>query len=242
MALVQARAGEAARPAGPRGLPRSRTAVGSRRARGLHGSPDDHRTRAAAVVLPLLLTAAYHSDTDLPAVLGEASRRLPGLRLQLRPPARAAPGAAAGPGPPSRRDRRARRPRPTPLWSSPPPGRAAAPRTPPWPAPPRPGRPARGWRDVVPAYASAASPSPAQAVDGLRRPARRGSPSRPTCWRPACSRTRYTSSRWPPGPTACRHVLGAVPEVADVIVERYLQAVVGRPSADPARTRSPLVS
>ena len=34
-----------------------------------------------AVVLPLLLTAAYHSETDLPALIADASRARPGMDI-----------------------------------------------------------------------------------------------------------------------------------------------------------------
>ncbi|MER5767210.1 CbiX/SirB N-terminal domain-containing protein [Streptomyces sp. NPDC001985] len=38
--------------------------------------------RADVVALPLLLTRAFHAKSDLPGVLGEASARLPGLRVR----------------------------------------------------------------------------------------------------------------------------------------------------------------
>lgn len=203
----------------------------------LHG---EGRGRAA-VVLPLLLTDAYHSDTDLPAVLREASRRLPGLRLHYGRPLGPHPGllralerrlaetgvraaaadtavvlAAAGS---SRRVANAAVARLAEAW-----------------------RAARGWRDVVPAYASAASPTPAQAVDALRRS---GAPQVAVATyllAPGVFADRVHEQSLAAGADSVSDVLGAVPEVADVIVDRYLQAVVGRPSADPARTRSPLVS
>ncbi|MFB6816554.1 sirohydrochlorin chelatase [Streptomyces sp. NPDC056347] len=36
----------------------------------------------SVVALPLLLTRAFHAKSDIPAVLGEARRRLPGLRVR----------------------------------------------------------------------------------------------------------------------------------------------------------------
>ena len=55
--------------------------------RALDGSADAGPSvpgaRPEAVVLPLLLTGAYHSDTDLPAVLRDARRRLPGDRKSV---------------------------------------------------------------------------------------------------------------------------------------------------------------
>ena len=50
-------------------------------------------------VLPLLLTAAYHSKSDIPRMLA----RLPRVAGQLRPDPRAASPAVAGPGPAPRR-------------------------------------------------------------------------------------------------------------------------------------------
>ena len=121
------------------------------------------------VVLPLLLTAAYHSEVDLPALLAEASRARPGLDIRY--------GDPLGPDPLLLRalDRRMAE------------AGAAA-----WPAAEtsvvlaaagsarpesneviaalaRQWQAARGWRAVVPAFAAAAAPSPAEAVASLRR-------------------------------------------------------------------------
>src|SRR5260370_19216076 len=50
-----------------------------RPSRPLQGQP-------TGVVVPLLLTGAYHSDTDLPALLREVSSRLPRLRISHAEP------------------------------------------------------------------------------------------------------------------------------------------------------------
>ena len=44
------------------------------------------------VVLPLLLTAAYHSGTDIPGLLAEATAGLPGLRIRYGEPLGPHPG------------------------------------------------------------------------------------------------------------------------------------------------------
>jgi sirohydrochlorin ferrochelatase len=202
----------------------------------------DGRSRAA-VVLPLLLTEAYHSDTDLPAVLREASRRLPRLRLHYGRPLGPHPGllralerrlAEAG-------VRAATRPGTAVVLaaagSSRPTANAAVARlAETW-------RSARGWRDVVPAYASAASPTPAQAVDALRRSGAARVVVATYLLAPGVFADRVREQSLAAGADAVSGVLGATPEVADVIIDRYLQATAaGCPSANPARALGPLVS
>ena len=120
------------------------------------------------MVLPLLLTEAYHSDTDLPAVLHDAHRRLPWLRISY--------GRPLGPhaGLLHALDRRLAEagmpaaPQDTAVVlaaagsSRPAANAAVACVAAAW-------RAARGWRAVVPAYASAASPTPGEAVAVLRQ-------------------------------------------------------------------------
>jgi sirohydrochlorin ferrochelatase len=253
----------------------------------LHG---DGRGRAA-VVLPLLLTEAYHSDTDLPAVLREASRRLPGLRLHYGRPLGPHPGllralecrlaetgvraaaraGAAGTGSagadaagtgavgtdpagadaagtgavgtdPAGADAANSDGGDTAVvlaaaGSSRPTANAAVARLAgAW-------RSARGWRDVVPAYASAASPTPAEAVDALRRSGAPRVAVATYLLAPGVFADRVREQSLAAGADAVSGVLGAAPEVADVIINRYLQAAVaGCPSADPARALGPLVS
>ncbi len=127
------------------------------------------------VVLPLLLTAAYHSGTDIPGLLAGATAGLPGLRIRYGEPLGPHPAlvralerrlAEAGQDP-------ADDPARTAVvlasaGSSHPAANAAIARMASgWQA-------ARGWLAVRPAYASAASPAPAEAVaDLLQAGARR---------------------------------------------------------------------
>jgi sirohydrochlorin ferrochelatase len=180
-----------------------------------------------AVVLPLLLTGAYHSDTDLPGVLGEASARLPGLRVSYGQPLGPHPGllraldrrlaeamAAAGvTGPPgdtavvlaaagsSRAAANAAVARAAAHWQR-----------------------ARGWHAVVPAYASAGSPGPGQAVAGLLRD---GAPQvlvATYLLAPGVFADQVRGQALAAGAGAVSAPLGAVPELADVILERYREA------------------
>lgn len=183
--------------------------------------------RQDAVVLPLLLTGAYHSDTDLPGVLGEASARLPGLRVRYGQPLGPHPGllraldrrlaeamAAAGvTGPPGD----------TAVvlaaaGSSRPAANAAVARVAAdW-------QRARGWRTVVPAYASAGSPGPGQAVTGLLRG---GAPQVVVATyllAPGVFADQVRGRAVAAGAGAVSAPLGAVPELADVILERYREA------------------
>jgi sirohydrochlorin ferrochelatase len=184
---------------------------------------------AEAVVLPLLLTGAYHSDTDLPAVLEAVSRRLPRLRISygkplgpslLLPtlerrlaeagvpvsPASAADTAvvlaAAGS---SRASSNAEVARLAAAWRS-----------------------TRGWRQVIAAYASAASPTPAQAVADLLG---RGAPRVVVATyllAPGVFADQIRDQSLAAGAQAVSAPLGAAPEVADAVLERYRQAQVVR--------------
>ena len=154
-------------------------------------------------MLPLLLTAAYHSGTDIPGLLDEARRRCPGC------------GSAT-----ARRWARTRAccarwtggwPRPARTW----PGRrhtavvlAAAGSSHPaanaviaqlaadWQA-------TRGWQAVRPAYASAASPTPEQAVAGLIRDGARRVVVASYLLAPGRFADRVRTGRWPPGRRPC---------------------------------------
>jgi sirohydrochlorin ferrochelatase len=184
----------------------------------------------AAVVVPLLLTAAYHSKADIPAQLAAAAAAHPGLDVvsagtlgphalllaalerRLReagvavddPAVRAVTGvvlAAAGSSDPAANATIA--------------GLAAR-----WAR-------SRGWRAVLPAYASAAGPRPAEAVRALRAA--------------GAARVVVATYLLAPGYFADKirdgalgalageapvvsGVLGAAPEVADVVLDRYLAA------------------
>ncbi len=186
-----------------------------------------------AVVLPLLLTGAYHSDADLPAVLRQASARLPGLRISYGEPLGPHPGllralerrlAEAGvpAGPASARGTAVVL---AAAGSSRPAANAAVARmAAAW-------QRARGWRQVVPCYASAASPTPGQAVAGLLRAGAPRVAVATYLLAPGVFADQVGEQSLAAGASAVSAPLGAAPEVADVIIERYLQAA--HQSAEP---------
>ncbi|MFI6520550.1 sirohydrochlorin chelatase [Spirillospora sp. NPDC050679] len=176
-----------------------------------------------AVVLPLLLTAAYHSKTDIPGALRQVRRRHP--RLDLRTAATLGPHpllvgalerrlAEAGveTGDPDTAvvlvsagssDASAN----ATIWSM-------ARR---WRA--------RGWRGVVPAYASAARPTPAEAVRALLDA---GAPRVAVAsyfLAPGHFADKVRRESLAAGAAAVSPVLGAAPEIADLIVHRYDEAL-----------------
>ncbi|MFI0486073.1 sirohydrochlorin chelatase [Actinomadura sp. 9N215] len=177
----------------------------------------------AAVVLPLLLTAAYHSKSDIPGVLNRVRGRHP--RLSLRTAGTLGPHpllmdalerrlAEAGvePGDPgtavvlvsagsSDASANATIARLAREWRS------------------------RGWRDVVPAYASAVRPTPAEAVAALLDA---GAPRVAVAsyfLAPGYFADKVRAESLAAGAGAVSSVLGAAPEVADLIVHRYDEAL-----------------
>jgi sirohydrochlorin ferrochelatase len=163
-------------------------------------------------VLPLLLTDAYHSKTDIPRLLPRSAnyglplgphplliraleRRL--AEAGVRPdPDTAVVLAAAGSSDPAANAVIARM--------------AAA-----W-------RRSAGWRAVVPAFASAASPTPAEAVAALHGT---GTVAVATyLLAPGFFADRIRETSLAAGATAVSAALGAAPELADVIAERYTEA------------------
>jgi sirohydrochlorin ferrochelatase len=192
--------------------------------------PGPGRARRAVVVLPLLLTAAYHSDTDLPAVLRGAASRLPRLGIGYGDPLGPHPnllavlerrlseaGTIAAAGAPvgdtavvlaaagsSRPAANAALAEIATAWQS-----------------------LRGWRAVVPAFASAASPTPAEAVTRLRRAGATRVVVASYLLAPGYFADRVREASLAAGADAVSAALGAAPEVADVILERYLQAAAG---------------
>jgi sirohydrochlorin ferrochelatase len=189
-----------------------------------------------AVVVPLLLTAAYHSKTDIPARLAEAAAGRPGTAvacagtlgphplltaaLERRlgeagvavgdPGARAATGvvlAAAGSSDP---DANATIAALAARWQR-----------------------SRGWRAVLPAYASAAGDRPAEAVAALRP----GGPVVVATYllAPGYFADKVRAAALGAGAAAVSGVLGAAPEVADTVIGRYLAAAA---AARPDRTAS----
>jgi sirohydrochlorin ferrochelatase len=180
------------------------------------------------VVLPLLLTDAYHSKSDLPAVLAAAAGRGAGaLRISY--------GDPLGPDPLligalERRLAEAGVPAGQPgtsvvlaaAGSSDPAARAAiaglAAR---W-------RVLRGWRDVVPGYASAAGPRPAAAVAALRAGGARRVVVASYLLAPGRFAGQIREQSLAAGATAVSGVLGAAPELACLVLSRY-QAALARP-------------
>jgi sirohydrochlorin ferrochelatase len=187
----------------------------------------------ACVVVPLLLTAAYHSKTDIPALLADARTAL--VRLDIRYAGTLGPDplllAALG-----------RRLAEACGVSSAPAARtsvvlAAA------------GSSDRGanaaiatlatrlradggWRRVVPAYASAASPTPGEAVRALSGSLADSGPVAVATYllAPGYFADRIRDAALAAGALTVSATLGAAPEVADVIIDRYLAEVrVGRP-------------
>ena len=176
------------------------------------------------VVLPLLLTAAYHSGTDIPGLLDEAQAALPGLRIRY--------GAPLGPHPGLLRalDRRLAEAGQdlaqagqtavvlAAAGSSHPAANAViAQLAADWQA-------ARGWQAVRPAYASAASPTPEQAVAGLIRDGARRVVVASYLLAPGRFADQVAGRSLAAGAAAVSAPLGAAPEVADVLLDRYRES------------------
>jgi sirohydrochlorin ferrochelatase len=178
-------------------------------------------------VLPLLLTAAYHSKADIPralarcgsaqvtygATLGPHPLLLRALERRL---AEAAgedtdPGqtgvvlAAAGSSDP---DANATIARLAARWQA-----------------------GSGWLAVRPAYASAAAPSPEAAVAGLHRAGARRVLVATYLLAPGFFADRIRDRSLAAGAAAVGAPLGAAAEVADVLLDRYLEAVSLRKTA-----------
>lgn len=173
-----------------------------------------------AVVLPLLLTAAYHSKTDIPGALTEVRRAHPRMRLRY--------GATLGPHPlmAAALERRLAEAGVTPhpdtalvlaaAGSSDPAANATISRM---------ARRWRGWHRVVPAYASAASPTPAEAVRALREA---GAPRVAVAsyfLAPGYFADKVREASLAAGAVAVSAALGAAPELAEIIGQRYTEII-----------------
>ena len=180
-------------------------------------------------VLPLLLTAAYHSKADIPRMLARTPTRprvsygatlgphpllLDALDRRLaeadpgahRDPARTAVVlAAAGSSDPEANATIARM---AARWQA---------RT--------------GWLAVRPAYASAAEPSPAAAVAGLLRDGAPRVVVATYLLAPGLFADRIRHTALAAGAAAVSPALGACAEVADVMLDRFAQAGSTRRSA-----------
>jgi sirohydrochlorin ferrochelatase len=182
----------------------------------------------ACVVVPLLLTAAYHSKADIPAkiaasaatpldvscagtlgphplLLAALERRLAEAGVAVGDPAARSRTsvvlAAAGSSDPAANATIA----------------ALAAR---WQA-------TRGWHAVVPAYASAAGPRPDEAVRALLAGAGAPGPVVVATYllAPGYFADKIRAAGLGAGAAAVSPALGAAPDIADVVLERYLAAV-----------------
>lgn len=176
----------------------------------------------AAVVLPLLLTEAYHSKIDLPGVLETAQAVNPGLRARVTgtlgphpllldalerrlseveivpSPDTAVVLVAAGSSDPSANATIAAMAR---RWQR------------------------RGWWAVRPAYASAAAPTPAEAIRDLYAA---GAPRVAVAsyfLAPGYFTDKVETAADEAGAVAVSPALAAAPELAEIIMERYTAAM-----------------
>ena len=200
---------------------------------------------ARVTVLPLLLTAAYHSKTDIPRVLartggqagaragGQAGART-GAQAGARAGAQVTYGATLGPHPLllDALERRLAEADPAALEADPaevgvvlaaagssdPRANAVIARlAAQWQA-------RTGWYAVRPAYASAAAPDPAAAVTALREAGARRVVVATYLLAPGLFADRIAGSSLAAGAAAVAPALGALPEVADVVLDRYAEA------------------
>ncbi len=187
----------------------------------------------AAVVLPLLLTAAYHSKTDIPKVLHEVRRARPRLGISYGRPLGPHPLlrralerrlAEAADGEPPSASTEARSASTTVIvlaaaGSSDPAANAVitdqAER---WQA-------ERGWRAVLPGYVSAASPTPAEAVAAARRSGARRVLVASYLLCPGVFADQIRSDCLAAGAGTVSPVLGAAPEIADIVLGRYAESL-----------------
>jgi len=185
-------------------------------------------------VLPLLLTSAYHSKADIPRMLTRVRADFPWLRVSY--------GATLGPHPGllGALDRRLAEVAPqlepartgvvlAAAGSSDPAANATIARlAAQW-------QERAGWFAVRPGYASAADPTPAAAVAGLLRD---GAPQVVVATyllAPGFFADRVRTSSLAAGAVAVSPALGACPEVADVLLDRFAEA--GSRRRDPAWSR-----
>lgn len=198
--------------------------------------------RRGCVVLPLLLTDAYHSKADIPAQLAAAAAALPGLEVRCAATLGPDPlllaalerrlreaGVAVG----STRERAASAVVLAAAGSSDPAANAAvaalAAQWQRW----------RGWAAVAPAYASAAGPRPGEAVRALRQAGAERVIVATYLLAPGYFADKVRDGALGAGADAVSAALGAAPEVADVAVARYRAAAAG-PSAQSIVARTQL--
>lgn len=187
-------------------------------------------------VLPLLLTAAYHSKADIPRVLARTSLRRVSYGATLGPHpllldaldrrlAEALPSSGPISGPGAHRDPARTAVVLAAAGSSDPEANATiAQMAARWQA-------RTGWLAVRPAYASAAEPSPAAAVAGLLRDGAPRVVVATYLLAPGLFADRIRHTALAAGATAVSPALGACAEVADVMLDRFTQARSTRRSA-----------
>lgn len=179
-----------------------------------------------AVILPLLLTAAYHSKVDIPGVLREVHTARPRLAVSY--------GRPLGPHPLLVRalERRLAEvpggaefdPRETAVVlaaagsSDPAANGVIADLAARWQA-------RRGWRAVLPAYASAAAPAPADAVAAARQAGARHVLVASYLLSPGVFADQVRRDCRAAGAAGVSPVLGAAPEIADVVLGRYAETL-----------------
>jgi len=83
----------------------------------------------------------------------------------------------------------------------------------------------RGWWSVVPAYASAASPTPAEAVRALLEAGAPRVAVAPYLLAPGFFADKVRRDAPASGATAVADVLGPAPEIAGILLNRHAQAV-----------------
>jgi sirohydrochlorin ferrochelatase len=177
------------------------------------------------VVVPVLLTAAYHTKTDIPGQTAKVRSVYPDLTVAL--------AAALGPHPALLAALDARL---TNAWHGSRPETsvvlAAAGSSDPSANAANAALAAKlqetgCWRRVVPAYASAASPSPARALAALRAD---GGPVIVATYllAPGYFADKVRDTSLAAGAAAVTPALGAMPQVADVIIDRYTDEVRGQ--------------
>jgi sirohydrochlorin ferrochelatase len=195
-----------------------------------HAAPSVPRALAAldgndAVVLPLLLTAAYHSKADLPGVLREVHTTRPRLAISY--------GRPLGPHPLLLRalewrlaeiDGDGFDPAQTAVVlaaagsSDSAAGGVITDLAHSWQA-------QRGWRAVLPAYASAATPTPADAVAAARRDGARHVLVATYLLSPGVFADQIRRDCLAAGADGVSPVLGAAPDLADVVLDRYAETL-----------------
>jgi sirohydrochlorin ferrochelatase len=191
---------------------------------GERGVPTDHHPHPArasqdVVLVPLLLTAAYHSKSDIPAQVAAAAATLP--RCQVRQTATLGPHPLVIAGLERRLAEAAVSASETSVVlaaagsSDPQANEMVATLAARWQA-------AGRWRRVVPAYASASSPSPAEAVRALHaRFPRHRVVVATYLLAPGYFADKIEAQALEAGAVAVSAPLGAIPEVANVIIDRY---------------------